>query len=73
MFRRGMLGQLQRSTAEGVSVDGYFQWSAQDNLEWNAGFGNRFGLIYVDFETQQRIPTLSAEWFLEAARQIAVV
>ena len=73
MFLRGFLGQLQRATAEGVPVDGYFHWSAQDNLEWNAGFGNRFGLVYVDFETQRRTLKLSAEWFREAASQNAVV
>jgi beta-glucosidase len=73
MFLRTCLGQLQRATAEGVPVDGYFHWSAQDNLEWNTGFGNRFGIIYVDFETQQRIPKLSAEWFREAAMRNAVV
>jgi beta-glucosidase len=73
MFIRGMLGQLQRATAAGVPVDGFFYWSSQDNLEWNAGFGNRFGLVYVDFETQKRTPKLSAEWFREAARQNAVV
>ena len=73
MFLRGFLGQLHRAIAEGVPVNGYFHWSAQDNLEWNAGFGNRFGLVYVDFDTQQRIPKLSAEWFREAARQNAVV
>jgi beta-glucosidase len=73
MFLRACLGQLQRATSEGVPVDGYFLWSAQDNFEWMDGFGNRFGLIYVDFETQQRIPKLSAEWFREAARQNAVV
>jgi beta-glucosidase len=73
MFLRGCLGQLQRATSEGVPVDGYFHWSAQDNLEWNAGFGNRFGLIYLDFETLERTPKLSAEWFRQAARQNAVV
>jgi beta-glucosidase len=73
MFLRACLGQLQRATAEGVPVDGYFHWSAQDNLEWNAGFGNRFGLIYVDFDTLERTPKLSAEWFRDAARQNAVV
>jgi beta-glucosidase len=73
MFLRACLTQLQRATAEGVMVDGYFLWSAQDNFEWIDGYGNRFGLIYVDFETQQRIPKLSAEWFREAARQNAVV
>jgi beta-glucosidase len=73
MFLRACLGQLQRATAEGVPVDGSCYWSAQDNLEWNDGFGTRFGLVYVDFDTQQRIPKLSAEWFREAARRNAVV
>jgi beta-glucosidase len=73
MFLRGCLGQLQRATAEDVPVDGCFVWSAQDNLEWTAGYGNRFGLIYVDFDTLERKPKLSAEWFREAARQNAVV
>ena len=40
---------------------------------WGDGYGDRFGLIYVDFDTQQRIPKLSAEWFREAAGQNAVV
>src|SRR5262245_19706371 len=73
MFLRACLGQLQRATAEGVPVDGYFLWSAQDNFEWVDGYGNRFGLIYVDFDTLERIPKLSAEWFREAARQNRVV
>ena len=73
MFLRACLGQLQRATSEGVPVDGYFLWSAQDNFEWVDGYGNRFGLIYVDFDTLERTPKLSAEWFRQAARQNAVV
>lgn len=73
MFLRAYLHELQRATAEGVPVDGYFLWSAQDNFEWGDGFGTRFGIIYVDFDTQQRIPKLSAEWFREAARRNAVM
>jgi beta-glucosidase len=73
MFLRACLGQLQRATAEGVPVDGCFHWSAPDNLEWIAGFGNRFRLVYVDFDTLERKPKLSAEWFQEAARRNAVV
>ncbi len=73
MFLRAYLAQLQRATAEGVPVDGYFQWSAQDNFEWIYGYGNRFGIVYVDFDTLERTPKLSAEWFREAARQNAVV
>ena len=56
-----------------MPVHGYFHWSAQDNLEWLSGFGDRFGLIHVDFQTLERTPKLSAQWFREAARQNAVV
>jgi len=73
MFLRACLGQLQRATSEGVPVDGYFLWSAQDNFEWIDGYGNRFGLIHVDFETLERTPKLSASWFREAASRNAVV
>ena len=73
MFLRAYLGQLQRATAEGVPVDGYFLWSAQDNFEWTYGYGNRFGIVHVDFKTPERTPKLSAHWFREAARQNAVV
>ena len=67
MFLRACLTQLQRATADGVPVKGYFQWSTMDNFEWTYGFGNRFGLVYVDFKTQKRTPKLSAAWFREAA------
>ena len=73
MFLRACLDQLQRAASEGVPVDGYFHWSSQDNFEWIDGYGNRFGLIYVDFDTLQRTPKLSADWFRAAARQNAVV
>ena len=73
MFLRAFLTQLQRATAEGVPVRGYFQWSAMDNFEWVNGYGDRFGLVYVDFETQRRTPKLSAQCFREVAARNAVV
>ena len=73
MFLRAYLTQLQRATSDGVPVHGYFLWSAQDNFEWGDGYGNRFGIVYVDFETQKRTPKLSAQWFREASRRNAVV
>ncbi|MBI9080098.1 MAG: beta-glucosidase [Pseudodesulfovibrio sp.] len=73
MYLRNAMGQLQRATAEGVPVKGNFVWSAFDNLEWTGGFGTRFGLVHVDFETQKRTPKLSAKWFKEAAQHNAVV
>lgn len=67
MFLRNYLTQLQRATGEGVPVKGYFHWSLMDNFEWSAGFGNRFGLVYVDFKTQKRTPKMSASFFRETA------
>jgi beta-glucosidase len=44
-----------------------------DNFEWAEGYNARFGMVYVDFETQERIPKLSAHWYREAALRNAVV
>jgi beta-glucosidase len=72
MFMRAYLAQLQRATAEGVPVKGYFYWSSMDNLEWTAGFGNRYGIVYVDFKTQKRSPKMSASFFRECSRRNTV-
>jgi beta-glucosidase len=71
MFLRNFLTQLQRATADGVPVMGYFHWSMMDNFEWMAGYGNRFGMVHVDFKTLKRTPKMSAGWFREAARRNA--
>lgn len=68
MFMRAYLMHLQRATADGVPVKGYFYWSTMDNLEWIRGFGNRYGIVYVDFKTQKRTPKMSAAFFRELAR-----
>jgi beta-glucosidase len=73
MYLRNYLTQLQRATADGVPVKGYFEWSTMDNFEWIEGFGNRFGIVHVDFKTQKRTPKMSASWFREAAKRNAVV
>jgi beta-glucosidase len=72
MFLRACLTQLQRATSEGIPVNGYFLWSAQDSFEWIWGYGDRFGIVYVDFDTLERTPKLSAQWFRETAKQNAV-
>ena len=51
---------MQQAIADGADVRGYHVWSSHDNLEWTSGYGARFGMIYVDFNTQQRIPKLSS-------------
>ena len=68
MFLRGYLSQLQRATAEGVPVKGYFYWSLVDNFEWQSGYSLRFGLYYMDYKTLKRIPKLSAEYFKATAQ-----
>lgn len=50
------LAELRRCIADGTDVRGYFHWSLMDNLEWAEGYQQRFGLIYVDYPTQRRIP-----------------
>ena len=65
MFLRNYLSQLQRATADGVPVHGYFLWSLMDNFEWADGYTNRFGLHYVDYATQKRTPKLSAGFYKE--------
>ncbi len=57
------ISELRRAMADGVDVRGYFHWSLLDNFEWAYGYRERFGLIYVDYETQQRIPKDSARWY----------
>jgi len=53
-------------------VKGYFLWSLMDNFEWADGYGNRFGLHYVDYSTQQRTPKLSADFYREVIARNAV-
>lgn len=57
------LKELLKAKAEGVNVHGYFVWSLTDNFEWAEGYHTRFGLIYVDFETQKRTVKQSGLWF----------
>lgn len=63
MFLRAYLSQMQRAVADGVPIKGYFLWSLLDNFEWNDGYEKRFGITYVDFATQKRIPKLSADFY----------
>jgi beta-glucosidase len=62
-YFRSYGGALREAVAAGADVRGYFVWSLLDNFEWGAGYANRFGLVYVDFATQRRIPKSSAHWY----------
>lgn len=57
------LKEILKAKNEGCNVNGYFVWSLTDNFEWAEGYNARFGLIYIDFDTQQRTIKQSGLWF----------
>jgi beta-glucosidase len=64
-FMSRYLLQLGKAIHDGVDIRGYFAWSLLDNFEWQHGYKHRFGLIHVDFSTQQRTFKDSAYWYKE--------
>ena len=61
-FHRYLL-ELEKATDAGADIAGYFAWSLMDNFEWTYGYNGRFGMVYVDFQTQERILKDSAYWY----------
>jgi beta-glucosidase len=57
------LEALATAIEAGVPVDGYFVWSLLDNFEWAHGYSKRFGIVYVDFSSQQRTVKSSGNWY----------
>ncbi len=62
-FLSSYLAEVARAKREGAKVNGYFVWSLTDNFEWAEGYHKRFGLVYIDFETQQRTIKASGYWY----------
>ncbi|KAA9166756.1 beta-glucosidase [Amycolatopsis acidicola] len=62
-FLSGHLAALRQAMDAGVDVRGYFVWSLLDNFEWSKGYGPRFGLVHVDYETQRRTRKDSFDWY----------
>lgn len=62
------LAAVHEAIARGVDVRGYFLWSFLDNFEWAWGYAQRFGLVYVDYPTQARVPKASASWYRQVIR-----
>jgi beta-glucosidase len=54
-----------RAVEEGVPVHGYFVWSLLDNFEWAMGYSKRFGIVYIDYPTLERVPKGSFHWYRE--------
>ena len=62
-FLHRYLRYFQQAANEGIPVEGYFCWSLMDNFEWAKGYNDRFGIIYVDYKTQERIIKDSGYWY----------
>ena len=67
-YLQAAIGQVLRARREGVDVGGYFAWTLTDNFEWAEGYGPRFGLIHVDYETQARTVKDSGLWYRDFLR-----
>jgi beta-glucosidase len=67
-FMEGYLRAVHGAILDGVDVRGVFWWSFLDNFEWAYGYGKRFGIVHVDYETQRRTPKSSAHWYAAVAR-----
>jgi beta-glucosidase len=74
-YLEGHLAALGDSIAAGAPVRGYFLWSLLDNFEWAFGYTKRFGIVYVDFDTLERVPKASYAWYRDfiAATRMARV
>lgn len=71
-YLHGHLDACRRALEAGVPLAGYFQWSLMDNFEWAKGYTQRFGMVWVDYATQQRIPKASAYWYRDVIRANAL-
>jgi beta-glucosidase len=72
MFLQNHFIHLHRAVSEGIPIKGYFLWSLMDNFEWAWGYTKRFGICYVNYETMERIPKLSARYYSQVIRNNAV-
>jgi beta-glucosidase len=62
-YLHGHIGAVHEALAAGVNVHGYFAWSLLDNFEWSLGYSKRFGIVHVNFDTQERTPKDSARYY----------
>lgn len=67
-YTRAYLRNFRRAGDEGAHIAGYFHWSLLDNMEWQQGYNQRFGLVHVDFATQKRTLKDSARWYAQVIR-----
>ena len=68
-YLAGYVAAAGEAIRAGVDLRGYYAWSFLDNFEWAEGYSKRFGLVYVDYRTQERIPKTSAHWYRDLIGQ----
>ena len=71
-YLRNHFAAAHAAIAQGVNLQGYFVWSLMDNFEWADGYSQRFGIVFVDYRTQERIPKASAYWYRDVIAANAV-
>jgi beta-glucosidase len=68
-YLRSHTDAVRDAIALGADVRGYFVWSLLDNFEWGSGYNSRFGLVYIDYPTQRRVPKASFAWYADLIRR----
>jgi beta-glucosidase len=68
-YLKSHIAEVLRARDEGVPVHGYFVWSLLDNFEWALGYSKRFGIVYVDYGTQERVIKDSGHWYGSFVRE----
>ena len=71
-FLRSYTAAMFDAIRDGADVRGYFVWSLLDNFEWGSGYSQRFGITYVDYPTQRRIPKTSFHWYAQLIKAATV-
>lgn len=71
-YLRDHLKGVSLAASQGIPVTGYFAWSLMDNFEWASGYTLRFGLLHVDYATQERTFKASADWYARTCRENAL-
>ena len=66
------LAAVHAAIEQGADIRGYFVWSLLDNLEWAHGYSKRFGIVHVNYHTQERTPKASAHYYRQVIAENAV-
>jgi beta-glucosidase len=67
-YYREHIKAAREAIRQGVDLRGYFAWSLLDNYEWSLGYSKRFGMVHVDYATQERTPKTSALYYRDVIR-----